>query len=64
MSETKFAPILPFEDTVLDSFCIYNSVKYTRDVDLAPDSCIAQHSPNMIKYFTTQNTEQIKIGGD
>lgn len=64
MSEKKFAPILPFEDTVLDNFQIYNSVRYTRDVDLAQDSDISKHSPNMIKYYTTLTKEPIKIGGD
>lgn len=64
MSETKFAPILPFEDSVLDGFQIYDAVKYTRDVDLAKDSDISSHSPNMIKYYSTLNSEPIKIGGD
>lgn len=64
MSETKFAPILPYEEGLQDNFQIYKAVKYTRDVDLTQDVELSRHSPNMIKYYTTLEQEPKKIGGD
>ena len=59
----KYTPILPFNDLAQDNFIIYNNVKYRRDVALTECGTM-KHNPNMIKYYTTQNVEPIKIGGD
>ena len=64
MSDTKFAPILPFEDTFKDGFIIYNQVVYTRDIALTEKEFIDNHSDNMIKYYSTVVQEPVKIGGD
>lgn len=64
MSDRKYTPILPFNDTMKDGFIIYNQVVYTRDIDLTEKEIIDNHSDNMIKYYTTNIQEPVKIGGD
>ena len=64
MSENKFTPILPFQDTMNDNFIIYDNVVYYRNKDLATDADVKIHNPNMIKYYTTAVIEPVKIGGD
>ncbi len=64
MSDTKYTPILPFEDTMKDGFVIYNQVVYTRDIALTEKEIIDNHSDNMIKYYTTVMQGPVKIGGD
>ena len=64
MSDTKYTPILPFEDTMKDGFVIYNQVVYTRDIALTEKEIIDNHSDNMIKYYTTVMHDPVKIGGD
>ena len=59
----KYTPILPFNDLAQDNFIIYNNVTYRRDVALT-ECGIMKHNPNMIKYYTTQNVEPIRLGGD
>ena len=63
MDNSKYTPILPFNDLAKDNFIIYNSVKYVRDLALT-ECGLTMHNPNMIKYYTAQNTEPVKIGGD
>ncbi len=64
MDDKKYTPILPFNDTFKDGFVIYNQVVYTRDIALTEKEIIDNHSDNMIKYYTTNIQEPVKIGGD
>lgn len=64
MSENTFAPVSPFDDTNIEGFQIYDNVKYVRDIELIDESSIRQHSPYMIKYYTTVSNDAVKIGGD
>lgn len=64
MEEKTYTPILPFEDTVLDTFLCYDNVKYKRDLDVAQDGMVMLHNPNLIKYYETNSNEAVKIGGD
>ena len=61
--DVEYTPILPFNDLARDHFIIYDNVVYVRDVALTENS-LMKHNPNMIKYYTTQKIEPVKIGGD
>ena len=64
MGDPKYTPILPFEDSFKDGFVIYDQVVYTRDIALTEKEIIDNHSDNMIKYYYTNVSEPVKIGGD
>ena len=40
-----------------------HTVKYVRDLALT-ECGLTMHNPNMIKYYSTQNAEPVKVGGD
>ena len=59
----KYTPILPFNDLAIDNYVIYDNVPYVRDLATTEFGQV-MHNPNMIKYYTTNDTEPVKIGGD
>ena len=61
--KSKYTPILPFNDLAVDNFVIYDNVTYVRDLATTEFGQV-MHNPNMIKYYTTCDTEPLKIGGD
>ena len=59
----KYTPILPFNDLAIDHYIIYDNVTYRRDLAITEFGQV-MHNPNMIKYYTTTDTEPLKLGGD
>jgi len=65
--EEKREPLLPFDSTVTDNFIIYSQspfVKYERNRSYLDESTIMMNNPNMVKYYTVNEEEPIKVGGD
>ncbi len=64
MSDKKYTPILPFEDSSFENYTTYNKINYVRDIDLTEKTFIDCHSDNLIKYYSTLTADAVKIGGD
>lgn len=63
-SEKKYSPVQPYDVTFSEHFRIYDQAEYHRDLNICNKDSIMSENSRFYKYYTLNEQNPVKVGGD